>query len=167
MPLNLFLIYLIFSSSPKLVDSAEEVAQTFPNDVERSCFLSPCELQADFDADGKADRVVLVASTSKTCGDNRPDFPGSSRKKRGLVVFLAGSGKHFLFGAGAPRSTVKELADDIGWLGKWRIATTYEMRQVGRGKTPRGAGLYLEKEGSASGILYRDGTTWRWLQQGD
>lgn len=44
---------------------ASPVASRLPKGIEKSCYLSPCEFEGDFDADGSRDTVLLVARGSR------------------------------------------------------------------------------------------------------
>ena len=55
--------------------------------------------------------------------------------------------------------------DDFSWMDAWSIET-----RDTRGKSApalRGDALLVQKLESASGLIYWDGSTYRWRQQGD
>ena len=120
-----------------------------------SSHLNPFYIQGDFNGDGRLDTAGLVQSRSS--------------KKTGIAIFHAGENQVFIVGAGNRIPGAGEN-DTFDWMDAWH---TYRRGKVKRGadqaKLPilRGDALYVEKTESASAIIYWDGSTYRWYQQGD
>ena len=120
-----------------------------------SSHLNPFYIQGDFNGDGRLDTAVLVQSRSSN--------------KIGIAVFHAGGNQVFILGAGN-RIPGAGKNDTFDWMDAWY---TYRRGRVRRGadetKPPvlRGDALHVEKTESASAIIYWDGSTYRWYQQGD
>jgi len=108
---------------------------------------NPCVLQGHFDGDNTLDTAVMVI-----------DIP---TEKYGVAI-LAGNGENHAFGAGSP---IGNGGDDLDWVDIWALAPFPKAVKV-TGSRPTHA-LHLEKSESASGLVYWDGKTFVWLQQGD
>lgn len=115
--------------------------------------LNPYSLQGDFNGDGKLDLAVLVR--------------GEKDGKEGILVVFRGVPGFRILGAGSPLGS---HGDDFSWMDVWSV---YPRGTVERGAVEeapprlRGDALLVEKSESASAILYWDGKTFRWYQQGD
>ena len=71
-----------------------------------------------------------------------------------------------MIGAGSPFGNG---GDDFAWVDTWRVEPREQSRSV-RGGRPLhidGAGLVVEKESSASALIYLDSGQPRWRQYGD
>jgi len=115
--------------------------------------LNPFILHADFDGDGRPDAALLVADKSSG--------------KKGIAIVHRATGRVFVVGAGRANSNG---GDDFSWMDTWTI---FEKGPVRRGATReappvlKGDGLLVAKSEAADAILWWDGTTYRWYQQGD
>lgn len=115
--------------------------------------VNPFYVQGDFDGDRRLDTAVLVKE--------RKDG------KIGIAIVLASAAKAHILGAGQPAGNG---GDDFSWVDAWYA---YPRGEVARGAgaaappTLRGDALWVEKTESASAIIFWDGTSFRWYQQGD
>jgi hypothetical protein len=127
----------------------------FTKDYFLSTRLNPFQLQGDFNGDGVIDIAVLT--TRRSTG------------AQGIAVLHAGASQATIIGAG---HAVGNGGDDFSWMGAWSVYTKGPVHQSvyeGQGPPPqlRGDAFLVEKLESASGIVYWDGTAYRWYQQGD
>lgn len=115
--------------------------------------IKPNTLRGDFDGDSRIDVAVMIKERTS--------------EKIGFVI-LAASGKNYFAGAGHP---VGNGGDDFTWLDHWSLHKKSQKVHpgVGEGKPPKltGDAIFAEKEESASCIIYYDGSTLKWYQQGD
>ena len=113
--------------------------------------LDPSMQKADFDGDGRADIAVLVVHVA-------------SRKEGIAFLFRARPAR--VIGAGRPFGNG---GDDFTWIDTWRVEPREQARSVRGGRTLHidGAGLVVEKESSASALIYLDSGRPRWRQYGD
>jgi hypothetical protein len=115
--------------------------------------LNPYYLEGDFDGDCRTDLAVLVRRL--------PD------QKTGIAVLFQGSGRVLFLGAGTPFGNE---GDDFRWMDLWHVYVKGKVSEnVWKGPPPSlvGDALHVEKDESASGIIYYDGSSFRWYQQGD
>jgi hypothetical protein len=127
----------------------------FNKDYLLSTRLNPFLVQGDFNGDGAIDIAVLITRR----GDGR----------RGIAILHAGARQPIILGAG---HAVGNGGDDFAWMGAWSVYPKGPVHQSvieHQGPPPqlRGDALVVEKLESASGIIYWDGTAYRWYQQGD
>lgn len=115
--------------------------------------LNPFYQRGDFDGDGAADFALLVKErASGTIG---------------IAVVHRRTGRVFVVGAGR---SVGNGGDDFEWMDAWMVV---DKGPVSRGVTAerppvlRGDALLVSKTESASAILWWNGTSYRWYQQGD
>jgi hypothetical protein len=115
--------------------------------------INPYYQRGDFDGDGSQEYAVMVRDSS------------SSRigiafvRRRDLSIRIVGAGR--VLGKGG---------DDFAWMDAWRVFDRGPVaRGVGEGTPPilRGDALLVEKTESASALIWWDGKTYRWYQQGD
>ena len=118
-----------------------------------SANVNPFYLQGDFNGDGKLDTAILIEhkATGKA---------GFAIVHRGsTIVRILGAGRGFSNGG-----------DNFSWLDAWY---TYAKERVVQGAEegvpPKliGDAIMVIKTGSASALIYWDGTRYRWYQQGD
>ena len=119
--------------------------------VARRTRLEPSMQTADFDGDGQADIAFLVVHAASG--------------KEG-IAFLFRSRPARVVGAGRPFGNG---GDDFAWIDTWRVEPRNTARSARGGRTLRldGAGLVVEKESSASALIYLDSGRPRWRQYGD
>jgi hypothetical protein len=113
--------------------------------------INPFYLRGDFRGDGKIDVAILL--TAIATGE------------KGVVVCGTGFAKSILLGAGSSFHQMKDLGFDA-----WHVHPKGPVRQGAEAGAPpvlRGEALLLEWSESASGLVYWDGKTFRWYQQGD
>jgi hypothetical protein len=83
------------------------------------------------------------------------------------VALLHASGKSFVVGAG---KDVGNGGDDWSWMDKWSLTKRGPVEQGADEAAPpklKGDALLVEKTESASALVYFDGKTYAWYQQGD
>lgn len=122
--------------------------QRFASIYALSTRINPYLLQGDFNGDGRLDVAVLVER--------------KRTMQQGIAILHAGSMTPIVVGAGRE---IGNGGDDFSWLDAWSI----EARDA-RGKsapTLRGDALLVQKLEAASGLIYWDGRTYQWRQQGD
>jgi hypothetical protein len=118
--------------------------------------LNPFYLRGDFDGDGKADYAIRI----KSKGD------GAS----GIAIWLSSQHKFVILGAGVPFKVSSSTTSNLDFLNTWQV---YGKRSVERGAesgTPphlTGDAILAGKRESASGLIYWDGKSFKWYQQGD
>ena len=118
--------------------------------------MNPFYLRGDFDSDGKPDYAIWVKSKV-----------GS---KTGIAIWLSSKRDFVVLGAGVPFKAAASVETNLNFLNTWQV---YGKRPVERGvessQPPRlrGEAILVGKSESASGLIYWDGTRFRWYQQGD
>jgi hypothetical protein len=134
--------------------AAPIVAETrFGSTYALSTRINPYFLQGDFNGDGRLDLTVLIEH-KKTA-------------QQGIAVLHAGTPTAIVLGAG------REIGNggaDFAWLDAWSVYARRPIAAEVRGKNApalKGDALLVQKLESASGLLYWDGATYRWHQQGD
>jgi hypothetical protein len=116
--------------------------------------LNPFYQSGDFDGDGKLDVALLVKNKSSG--------------KTGIAIIHSGPKPIVLLGAGT--SWNNDPKYDFDWMDAWQIYPKSPVGQgAGEGKPPtlRGDAILAIKTESASGLIYWDGTKYKWYQQGD
>ena len=112
--------------------------------------INPFYLRGDFRGDGKISYAVLIT--------------GGDVGEKGLAI-CGGSTKPFILGAGSLFHAMRDLGFDA-----WHVFPKgHVQRGVEAGAPPVlvGEALILEWSESASGLVYWNGTSYRWYQQGD
>ncbi len=111
--------------------------------VQRVAQLTPSLLIGDFDGDGQRDVAIVVEQRST--------------HKTGIVFIHQGQRGAYLVGAG---HTLGNGGDDFRWMDSWKIAPpTSNASHVDQ--------LLVERESSASGMIYFARGRYRWKQLGD
>lgn len=118
--------------------------------------VNPFYLRGDFDGDGKPDYAVRVKS--------------KSRGEVGFAVWLSSQKKIVVLGAGIPFRMSGEAATNLEVLNTWQVYPKGPVEQgVASGPPPRliGEAILAGKRESASGLIYWNGKSFVWYQQGD
>jgi hypothetical protein len=113
--------------------------------------VNPFYLRGDFRGDGKPEVAVLITATATG--------------EKGLAVCAGGPAKPVILGAGSIFHQMKDLGFDA-----WHVypkGVVHKGVEAGPPPVLRGEALLLEWSESASGLVYWDGKTFRWYQQGD
>jgi len=127
--------------------------KAFASTYALSTRLNPFFLHGDFNGDGRLDVAVLIVH--KTTG------------QQGIAMFHAGAQTAIALGAGR---AVGNGGVDFSWLDAWSVSVKPAEQQGATGKkrpSLRGDALLVQKLEAASALIYWDGTTYRWYQQGD
>lgn len=118
--------------------------------------LNPFYLRGDFDGDGKADYAVRVKSKADS--------------SLGIAIWLSSLHKFVVIGAGSPFKVSGSPATNLNFLNTWQVygKKTVE-RGVESGPPPHliGEAILAGKRESASGLIYWNGKSFVWYQQGD
>jgi hypothetical protein len=117
--------------------------------------VNPFYLRGDFDGDGKADYALRVKS--------------KNRGEVGIAIWLSSQKKMIVLGAGVPFS-VTEKTTNLNFLNTWQVYPKENVeRGVEAGTPPRliGEAIAAGKRESASGLIYWNGKSFVWYQQGD
>jgi hypothetical protein len=129
---------------------------------ERSAFLSPTFIQADFDGDGVQDVAIPVIS--------------KTTKKRGIMIIHGNSTAYFVFGAG---KNFGSGSDDFKWADKWMV---YAKKTASETQFDKNSGdiigsktvkllrpgvLIESEEAGAGGIIYWNSKKYIWIHQGE
>ena len=130
----------------------------FNAEFEIGTWLNPFYLRGDFDGDGKMDYAILVS--------HRKD------RKKGIAIWLSSRPKpgFVIIGAGTLSRAGGAESDDWDFFDAWQVYGKRSVaRGVGEGPPPRliGEAILIERSEAASGLLYWNGSRFRWYQQGD
>jgi len=118
--------------------------------------LNPFYLRGDFDNDGKIDYAVRIKSKANNTS--------------GIAIWLSSLHKFVVLGAGTPFKVSGLAVSNLDFLNTWQV---YGKRRVERGvesePPPRliGDAILAGKRESASGLIYWNGKSFVWYQQGD
>lgn len=118
--------------------------------------VNPFYLRGDFDGDGKPDYAVRVKS--------------KSRGEIGFAIWLSSRKKIIVIGAGSPFKVSGQTATNLEVLNTWKIYPKGPVeRGVASGPPPRliGEAILAGKRESANGLIYWNGKSFVWYQQGD
>ncbi len=145
---------LTIEQSYSIPEWAEPIFErsVFVKRYELDSHINPFCLHADFDGDGKLDFATFVRERSS--GKIGIAFIHNSTK----AIYIVGAGNSGIHG------------DDYSWVDAWKVFEKGVVGQgVGEGKPPKlkGDGLLVFKTEAASAILWWNGYTYRWDQQGD
>jgi hypothetical protein len=115
--------------------------------------VNPFYLQGDFDGDGRRDTAILVKNRASG--------------KFGIAVFLAGGKSPIVLGAG---KGFGNGSDDFSWMDAWSVQPKGPVRQGASNEPPpklKGDALLVMHTESASALVYWNGKSFAWYQQGD
>lgn len=115
--------------------------------------LYPGHLEADLNGDRKLDLAVFVRH--------------ARTRKAGIAILLRDRGGAVVLGAGFDFGNG---GDDFSWMDAWSVHPKGTVARGGdSGPAPRlrGDALLVEKSEAASAVIYWDGRSFRWYQQGD
>ncbi|MGB7283211.1 MAG: hypothetical protein WBE13_13185 [Candidatus Acidiferrum sp.] len=118
--------------------------------------VNPFYLRGDFDGDGKADYAIRIKS--KRGGE------------LGFAIWLSSRKKIVVLGAGIPFKVSGQAATNLKVLNTWQVYPRRPVEQgVASGPPPRliGEAILAGKRESASGLIYWNGKSFVWYQQGD
>jgi hypothetical protein len=114
--------------------------------------INPFYLQGDFDGDGRGDAALLVKDRSTG--------------KQGIMI-VRNNRQINVIGAG---TAIGNGGDDLEWMDAWYVYRKSKVEQGAFDGAPpelRGDALMALKTESSSGLIYWDGSAFRWYQQGD
>ncbi len=123
------------------------------NTYEFSFLINPFYLRGDFNGDNQAD-IALLIKEKKT-------------KKLGIAIFHSDINNVVVVGAG---NKIGNAGDDLKWLGIWRVRENNKTNQEAKTFDPpnlQGEAIYVESPESASGLIFWNGKSYIWYQQGD
>jgi len=115
--------------------------------------MNPVYIRGDFDGDSEPDIAVMVMN-KKT-------------RKVGIFVVHYKGKNTFLLGAG---EKIGNGGDNFDWLTNWAVERKGAVGLGASDKVPpktTGESIFVEKTESASAVLYWDGDSYNWYQQGD
>lgn len=119
--------------------------------------LNPFYLRGDFDGDGKADYALRIKSKKV----------GSAS---GIAIWLSTPKKFVILGASRPFRVSGSVVSNLDFLNTWQVYGKLPIeRGVESGAPPRliGEAILAGKRESASGLIYWNGKSFAWYQQGD
>ncbi len=126
----------------------------------QSCVLdgsvNPFCLRGDFDGDGKADYAIRIKAKAGNAS--------------GIAIWLSSLHKLVVLGAGVPFKVSGTIVSNLDFLATWQVyGKRYVERGVESGPPPHliGEAILVGKRESASGLIYWNGKTFEWHQQGD
>jgi hypothetical protein len=118
--------------------------------------VNPFYLRGDFDGDGKTDYAFRIKSKAD--------------RSVGIAIWLSSLHRFVILGAGQPFKLSGSAATNLDFLNTWKVFGRQPAeRGVGSGSPPHLLGeaiLAGEREG-ASGLIYWNGKSFAWYQQGD
>jgi hypothetical protein len=118
--------------------------------------INPFYLRGDFDGDGKPDYAFRIKSTSS--------------HSIGIAVWLSSLHRFVVIGAGIPFRFSGSTATNLDFLNTWKVYGRKPVEQgVEAGPPPHliGEAILAGKRESASGLIYWNGKSFSWYQQGD
>ncbi len=118
-----------------------------------STHINPFYLHGDFDGDGQFDTALLIKERSSG--------------KRGIAILHGKSNRIAVIGAG---HKFDNGGDDFSWMDAWYVFQRGPVRRGADEKLPpklRGDALMVSKSESASALVYWNGKSYAWYQQGD
>jgi len=118
--------------------------------------MNPFYLRGDFDGDGKPDYAFWIKAKAKG--------------EVGIAVWLTSQRKAIVLGAGTPFRLNGTKETNLNFLDTWKVFGKKEVeRGVEAGPLPKllGEAILAGKEQSSNGLIYWNGKSFAWYQQGD
>jgi len=118
--------------------------------------MNPFYLRGDFDGDGKTDYALWIKA--KTGGAT------------GIAIWLSSRRKFIILGAGVPFQFSGSTQSNFDGLNVWRVYGKRAVEEGEDGGTPPtlvGEAIWVGTSGIAGGLIYWDGKSFKWYQQGD
>jgi hypothetical protein len=118
--------------------------------------MNPFYLRGDFDGDGKPDYALWIKAKA-----------GGAT---GIAIWLSSRQKFIILGAGVPFRFAGSTESNFEDLNVWRVYGKRPVEQgVEAGPPPRliGEAILVGRSESGSGLIYWDGKSFMWYQQGD
>ncbi len=140
---------------PSEILKAVELRQ-FANLYSLDGSLNPFYLRGDFDGDGKADYAFRIKSKANHAS--------------GIGIWLSSKRKLIILGAGIQFKVSGSAVSNLDFFDTWQVYGKRRVRRgVESGLPPRltAEAILLGKRESASGLIYWNGKTFVWYQQGD
>lgn len=162
--LTLLTVFCPFQLRPQEVE-AENIPNEILEAVELGQFaetyvidtsLNPFYLRGDFDGDGKIDYALRIKS--------------KANNSSGIAIWLSSVRKFTVLGSGTPFKVANSQVSNLDFLNTWQVYGRRPVeRGVAAGPPPRlvGEAILAGKRGSASGLIYWNGKSFVWYQQGD
>jgi hypothetical protein len=118
--------------------------------------MNPFYLRGDFDGDGKSDYAVRIKSKVTS--------------ESGIAIWLSSLHRFVFLGAGTPFKVSGSSASNLDFLNTWQVyGKRLVERSVESAPPPHlvGEAILAGKRESASGLIYWNGKSFVWYQQGD
>jgi hypothetical protein len=118
--------------------------------------MNPFYLRGDFDGDGRPDYAIRIRSKV-----------GNSS---GIAIWLSSLKTLHILGAGIPFTVSRLAVKNLDFLNTWEVYGKRPVEHsVESGPPPRllGEAILAGKRESASGLIYWNGKSFVWYQQGD
>jgi hypothetical protein len=132
----------------------------FSKDFRFSSFINPFYLESDFNGDGQIDAAITIES--------------KTNNKKGIIILHNGKEEHFIIGAGIK---FDNGGDNFSWMDIWKVHRDLNAQQLtykpdgdidaSKPIKLNNVGIDVIKSESAGGLIYWDGQTYKWLQNGD
>jgi hypothetical protein len=162
---TLLMVFFLAASCTAQEIEIENVPDEALTDIELGAFgqtyvlngaMNPFYLRGDFDGDGKPDYAFWIKT--KATGEV------------GIAVWLTSQRKLVVLGAGKLFNIAGANETNLNFLNTWKVFGKKPVeRGVGAGPPPKlvGDAILAGKQESASGLIYWNGKSFAWYQQGD
>jgi hypothetical protein len=118
--------------------------------------INPFYLRGDFDGDGKADYAFRVRSKLGNAS--------------GIAIWLSSLHKLVVIGAGVPFKVSGSAVSNLDFLNTWQVCGKQAVERGVESPPPPhlvGDAILAGKREGASGLIYWEGKSFAWYQQGD